>query len=168
MWSFTVIQQESEKGRISCFEQFFVRHSVEFLMKLNFAQSQCGKFSTFLSLRFYVKSILENVKVQKMSFLPFQELWNYDFGTFQPSANAKIHEKARFRASKWVRIIIYGPQKFLKLISRKIWVEKFTLTQKTFCESNSLVTTLVSALISRNFCEKSVRINFSNFHTVCW
>ena len=27
--------------------------------------SQCGKFRIFLTLRFYVKSVLENVKVQK-------------------------------------------------------------------------------------------------------
>ena len=31
---------------------------------------QCGKFIIFQSLRFYVKSILENLKVLNMSFLP--------------------------------------------------------------------------------------------------
>ena len=32
---------------------------------------QCGKFRIFLTLRFYVKSVLENVTVQEMPFLPF-------------------------------------------------------------------------------------------------
>ena len=31
----------------------------------------CGNFRIFLSLRFYVKSILENIKVLKLLFLPF-------------------------------------------------------------------------------------------------
>ena len=31
--------------------------------------AQCGNFSIFLSFKFYVKSILEYVKVQKMPFL---------------------------------------------------------------------------------------------------
>ena len=30
---------------------------------------QCGNFMIFLSLTFYVKSILENVRVEKMPFL---------------------------------------------------------------------------------------------------
>ena len=32
--------------------------------------TQCGKLRIFLSLRFYVKSILENVEVLKLLFLP--------------------------------------------------------------------------------------------------
>ena len=34
--------------------------------------TQCGKLSIYLSLKFYVKSILEDVKVQKMPFLQFK------------------------------------------------------------------------------------------------
>ena len=34
-------------------------------------QSQCGKFRIFLSLRFYVKSNSENLKVQKCHFNTF-------------------------------------------------------------------------------------------------
>jgi len=33
--------------------------------------TMCGNFENFPSLRFYVKSILENVEVPKMPFLPF-------------------------------------------------------------------------------------------------
>ena len=44
--------------------------------------------------------------------------------------------------------------------------EKFSLTEKTFRQINYLVISLVKPLLSRNFCEKSVRENFCNFHTV--
>ena len=37
--------------------------------------AQCGNFRIFLSLRFYVKSILENLEVLKLLFLPFLGLW---------------------------------------------------------------------------------------------
>ena len=38
--------------------------------------SQCGTFSIFLSLRFYVKPIIEILGVLKMPFLPF---WSSEF-----------------------------------------------------------------------------------------
>ena len=38
-------------------------------------RSQCGNFRIFMSLRFYVKSILENVEVEKLTSLPFYWLW---------------------------------------------------------------------------------------------
>ena len=44
--------------------------------------------------------------------------------------------------------------------------EKFTLTEIFFRQINSLVIYLVNALLSRNFCQKSVRVNLRNFHTV--
>ena len=51
---------------------------------------------------------------------------------------------------------------------RTLWKnEKFTLTEIFFRQINSLVICLVNALLSRNFCQKSVRVNFRNFHTVC-
>ena len=70
--------------------------------------AQCGKFSTFLSLTFYVKSILENVNVQQMPYLQFQSLGIFDLGTFQPSENAKIHEKSEIRVSKCVKMAVFG------------------------------------------------------------
>ena len=42
-----------------------------FYNNLSVVFSQCGNFIKFLSLRFYVKSILENLEVLKMPFLPF-------------------------------------------------------------------------------------------------
>ena len=49
---------------------------------------QCGIFRIFLSLIFYVKSILENLKVLKLPFLS-SELCH--FGRFHPSKTAQIH-----------------------------------------------------------------------------
>ena len=37
---------------------------------------------------------------------------------------------------------------------------------KIFREINSLVTSLVKTVLPRNFCQKCVRENFHNFHTV--
>ena len=44
--------------------------------------------------------------------------------------------------------------------------EKFTLTEKFFRQINYLVISLVKQLLSRNFCQKCVRVNFRNFHSV--
>ena len=43
---------------------------------------------------------------------------------------------------------------------------KFSLTEMFSREISSLVTLLVKTLISRNFCDKSVRVNFRIFHSV--
>ena len=72
------------------------------------------------------------------------------------------------------------------MISRKIWEleeflnlhnvtcqptvwknEKFSLTKIFFREINYLVILLVKTSFSRNFCQKSMRLNFRNFHSVC-
>ena len=45
----------------------------------------------------------------------------------------------------------------------KVWnIEKLILNEKIFCQIKSLV----KMLLSRNFCQKYVRENFRNFHTV--
>ena len=44
--------------------------------------------------------------------------------------------------------------------------EKFSLTKKILRQINSLVTYLVKPILSRNFCQKCVRENSRNFHTV--
>ena len=44
--------------------------------------------------------------------------------------------------------------------------EQSTLTKIFFRQINSLVIYLVNALVSRNFCQKSMRVNFRNFHSV--
>ena len=45
-------------------------------------------------------------------------------------------------------------------------LRKFTLTEKIFRQITYLVISLVKLLLSRNFCQKCVRVNSRNFHTV--
>ena len=56
--------------------------------------------------------------------------------------------------------------KYLRIVCTLWKNEKFTLTKIFFRQINSLVIYLVNALVSRNFCQKSVRVNFRNFHSV--
>ena len=80
----------------------------------------------------------------------------------QSSKSAKIHTKSKFRYSKCAKMADFAVLASPKLISRKNVKNKdFSLTKKIFRKINSLRT-----LISRNFCQKSVRDNFRNFHTV--
>ena len=44
--------------------------------------------------------------------------------------------------------------------------EKFTLTEEIFREINSLVTQLLKTMLSRNFFESEMRVNFCTFLTV--
>ena len=43
--------------------------------------------------------------------------------------------------------------------------EEFSLTKEIFRQIKSLIISLVKPLFSRNFCQKCVRLNRSNFHT---
>ena len=48
-----------------------------------------------------------------------------------------------------------------------LWkLRKFTLTEKIFRQITYLVISLVKLLLSRNFCQKSMRVYLRNFHTV--
>ena len=48
-----------------------------------------------------------------------------------------------------------------------LWkLRKFTLTEKKIREITYLAISLVKLLLSRNFCQKCVRVNSRNFHTV--
>ena len=76
--------------------------------------TQCGNFRIFLSFKFYVKPILEDLGVLKTPFLPFQGLqilliWQI----FQPTKSAKIHKSQNSDAlneSKWQMLPFYNPQ----------------------------------------------------------
>ena len=46
--------------------------------------------------------------------------------------------------------------------------DKFSLTKEKFRQINSLVIYLVKPLLSRDFRQKCVRVNFRNFHSVVW
>ena len=57
--------------------------------------------------------------------------------------------------------------KFLRKKMLTVWKnEKFSVTHKKFRQINSLVFSLVKTLLSRNFCQIIVTVNFRNFHTV--
>ena len=47
-------------------------------------------------------------------------------------------------------------------------MKKILSPRKKFRQIDYLVISLVKPLISRNFCQKSLRVNFRNFHTVCF
>ena len=50
-----------------------------------------------------------------------------------------------------------------------LWkLRKFTLTEKIFRQITYLVISLVKLLLSQHFCQKSVRVDFRNFHTVVY
>ena len=70
-----------------------------------------------------------------------------------------------------------------ELYCKSIWRKKFALgdrkiseiatlcvTKEKFRQINSLVFSIVKTLLSRNFCQRSVSVNFNfcNFHTVLW
>ena len=52
--------------------------------------AQCGNFRIFLSFRFCVKSILEVLEVQKMSFCHILGLWSIDLGKSMPLKSANF------------------------------------------------------------------------------
>ena len=59
-------------------------------------------------------------------------------------------------------------RKFLNVIAvHSAWKsEKITVvTQDKIRQINSLVFSVVKMLLSRNFCQRSVTVNFCNFHT---
>ena len=85
-------------------------------------KTQCGNFSIFLLLSFYVKSFFKILEVLKCHFLQFWRFWIMIFGQFQPSQSPKIHKKSKFRATKIVKMADFALLVSPLLISRKIWV----------------------------------------------
>ena len=49
-----------------------------------------------------------------------------------------------------------------------VLIPQFPHCGKKIRQINYVVISFVNPLLSRNFCEKSVRVNFRNFHTVVW
>ena len=63
--------------------------------------------------------------------------------------------------------LIEDPEVLKSCCCRTLWkLQKFTLTEKKFRQINYLVISLVKTLLSRNFCQKRVRVNSCNFHAV--
>ena len=60
-----------------------------------------------------------------------------------------------------------GPRLTINCTESTVWKNaKFTLTQKKIREIDFLITSLGKLLLSRNFFQKYVRVNFRIFHTV--
>ena len=74
---------------------------------------KCGSFSSFLSLRFYVKSILGIGEVKKLPFWQFQRPLNLEFNEFVQFLRVQMYQKLKIRASrivKWKVFDFYTPQ----------------------------------------------------------
>ena len=73
-----------------------------------------------LLLMYDVKSNIERVKVQNLPFIAIEWALNWTFG--QNSAFGKFKKiiKIKFRASKCVKMAVFGPFKSQKSISRKM------------------------------------------------
>ena len=88
--------------------------------------TQCGNFKIFLSLRFYVKSILENLEVDKLLFFAILEALNFANLVFFSLQKVQNSLELIFRASKCVKMADFDTLDEPTLISRKICVmEKF-------------------------------------------
>ena len=64
---------------------------------------QCENFRIFLPLRFCVKSVA-HFRVYKTAIFAVFKVLNFDFGQFQPTKNAKIHQyhnSEAIKLSKW-------------------------------------------------------------------
>ena len=66
----------------------------------------------------------------------------------------------------YLELTLYVKLRISNIITASAAESLFTVNQKKFRQINSLVFSLVNTLLSRNFCQKSVTVNFRNFHTV--
>ena len=80
---------------------------------------QCENVMIFLSFRFYVKSILENLEVLKLPLFAILLIWS--ISAFN---NCKHTKKSKFRASKCVKMADFVLLEPPKLISRKNWSDR--------------------------------------------
>ena len=67
----------------------------------------------------------------------------------------------------YLELTLYVKLRISNIITASAAESLFTVNQKKFRQINSLVFSLVNTLLSRNFCQNSVRENSRNFHTVC-
>ena len=66
----------------------------------------------------------------------------------------------------YLELTLYVKLRISNIITASAAESLFTVNQKKFRQINSLVFSLVNTLLSRNFCQISVTVNFRNFHTV--
>ena len=76
-------------------------------------KTQCGSFRIFLSLRFYVKSILGILEVQKLPFLPFYGLWIlliWSISALKKCKNSKKQNSKLKNMLKWQILHFWNAQ----------------------------------------------------------
>ena len=86
--------------------------------------AQCGNFRIFFVLTFYVKSILANLEVLQLLFLPFLGLWILLIWWISAFKKCENSYRLIFLASKCVKMPDFAFLESPKLISRKIWIIK--------------------------------------------
>ena len=97
-------------------------HSIFLMIKATL--TQCGNFRIFLPLKFYVKSILVNLKSQKLPYCSLEQPWIFNIWEFHTWRCQKRSQKFKIQSCST------GPNcsflglisKWPKLISRNIWV----------------------------------------------
>ena len=122
----------------------------------------------FLSLRFFVKSKIGELRDSKSAILTNWEALKFEFWwlKFTKSTNLTVPKMAQLAILE----LLDSP----KLISRKIkvteksWNFHTVEKQETYSHKKYFVklTFVGKMLLSRNFCLISVRMNFRNFYTV--
>ena len=110
--------------------------------------AQCGNFMIFLSLRFYVKTILENLEVQNLLFFTHLGALNFDFYEFCTFWRLKSTKLTKLRAPKMAIKAVLELLDSPKLFSRKIWItEKFrNIPTVHFCFCKQKKTYLLTIL----------------------
>ena len=108
----------------------------------------------------WMMTIFTSTSLVKIPMKPVSERWSHAFVTIEAISN----KEWKFR-----QINSFAFHKIHSRSPTRHWKnEEFTLLTKIFSRQiNSLVIYLLNALLSRNFCQKSVRVNFRNFHSVC-
>ena len=77
------------------------------MARLGSLYAQCGNFMIFLSLRFYVKSILGHSRSAKSAILTHLEVLNFDFSEFLHFLKAEMYQNHNFRAFKIAKIAFF-------------------------------------------------------------
>ena len=80
--------------------------------------SHCGNCRIFISIRFYVKSILQNLEVLKLTFFAILGALNF-ISAFKKCKNAW---KSKCRAYNCIKMADFALLEFSKSFSRNIWV----------------------------------------------
>ena len=132
-WGLLRKNQENSSDPIFLFEECECVHEDEkqilfsfFSKKKLFAdESQCGNYMIFLSLRFYVKSILRILEAQKLPFLQILGFWFLLIWSISPFKKCKIHK--------------HQNSEYLNLTKWQIF--RLWFHAKSECQNNSVIST---------------------------